>query len=227
MNILALGYEKSELYMLHNYLKDIQDINNIHIYTYSAITLSFIQQNIIDIVLLDIKLCGVCESEFVSEINSLPYRPEIIFISENNEFVSAFYKCHGLNYLLKPISSGGLKFAIERAVNIIRNRIYLQNNTDRLIMKQDDPPLFFYKKREIYLRTIKSAKLLGILVNNAPYSVTQTYIMDSLWDDFEADAALNNLRVTICYLKKLLSEYNVSIIYATGKYRLEGEVLIQ
>lgn len=227
MNILALGYDKSELYVLHNYLKDIHDINNIHIYTYSAITLSFMQQNIIDIVLLDIKLSRVSESEFVAEINNLPYRPEIIFISEYSECVTTFYKCHGLNYLLKPISSGCLKFAIERAVSIIRNRIYLQNNTDRLIMKKDDPPLFFYKKREIYLRTIKSAKLLGILVNNAPYSVTQTYLIDSLWDDFEADAALNNLRVTVCYLKKLLSEYSVSIIYTTGKYRLEGEVFIQ
>lgn len=227
LNLLILGYEKSELYFLHYYLKNIQDINDIHIYTYSSVSLSFIEQNIIDIVLLDIRISDAIESDIVAEINGLPNRPEIIYMTENNENILKIYQSHGLYHLLKPFSFEALKIVIEKVMNTLKNRIYLTYNINKLIMKPDEPPIFIYGKKEIFFRTIKSAKLLGILVSNAPYSVTQAYLIDSLWDDFEADAALNNLRVTVCYLKKLLSEYNISILYATGKYRLEGEVLLQ
>ncbi len=73
-----------------------------------------------DLILLDINLPGMSGLEFLEQVEELPF---IIFTTAHEQFAVQAYEIGVLDYLLKPIEQARFDRAIDRFLNIMKDRI--------------------------------------------------------------------------------------------------------
>lgn len=77
--------------------------------------LSFIQNNEVDLVLLDIQMPGLTGMEVAEQCQSLNTPPKIIFCTAYDQHALDAFKVSALDYLMKPIGSKDLLAALQKA----------------------------------------------------------------------------------------------------------------
>lgn len=124
MNCIAIDDEPLALDLLKDYTDKIPYLELKRTFTNPIEGLSYLQENKVDLVFLDVELPFLSGIEFVKCLQS---KPQIIFTSAYEKYALAGYDLEITDYLIKPI-------LIERflkAVNKAYSRYKLQNNTAR------------------------------------------------------------------------------------------------
>lgn len=120
-NCIIIDDEPLAIKVIQNHLKEVKNLNLIKTFGNAIEGLSFIKENNVDVIFLDINMPLLDGFSF---IKSLEVKPLIIITTAHSEYAVESYELDVLDYLVKPISFTRFIKAINkfyRAVNYRQN----------------------------------------------------------------------------------------------------------
>ncbi|MBL4675504.1 MAG: response regulator transcription factor [Mucilaginibacter sp.] len=115
MHAIAIDDEPFALEVVKNLLEEIPFIQLTASFTKAVEAISFLRDNEIQLVFLDIKMPGLSGIEF---IRSLPKPPMVIFTTAYSEHAVQSFELDAIDYLLKPFSLARLLKACNKAYEL-------------------------------------------------------------------------------------------------------------
>ncbi len=115
MNCIAIDDEPLALDLLKDYIEKIPFLKLQRTFTNPIEGLSYLQENKVDLVFLDVELPYVNGIEFVKCLQS---RPQVIFTTAYDKYALAGYDLEITDYLVKPIMFERFLKAVNKAYNI-------------------------------------------------------------------------------------------------------------
>lgn len=112
LQAIAIDDEPFALEVVKNLLEEIPFIQLAACFTKAIEAISFLQENDIQLIFLDIKMPGLSGIEF---IRSLPKPPMVIFTTAYSEHAVQSFELDAIDYLLKPFSFSRLLKACNKA----------------------------------------------------------------------------------------------------------------
>lgn len=145
---LIIDDEPLAINVIKNHLKEFNDIELVSTFTNAIDALSFLKDNTVDLIFLDINMPLL---DGLSFIKSLEKKPLIIITTAHIEHAVESYELDVLDYLVKPIS-------FPRFVKAV-NKVFKNLNTQQVNKSQTEKPYFFIKidkkkMKKIYLDEI-------------------------------------------------------------------------
>lgn len=180
---LIIDDEPLAINVIKNHLKEFNNIELINSFNNAIDALSFLKDNTIDLIFLDINMPLLDGLNF---IKSLEKKPLIIVTTAHIEYAVESYELDVLDYLVKPIP-------FPRFVKAI-NKVFKNLNPPKVNTTQIDKPYFFIKidkkkMKKIYLDeilVIESLKdYLKITTQSKRYIIHQT--LSSFTDQLPED----------------------------------------
>ena len=180
---LIIDDEPLAINVIKNHLKEFNDIQLESTFTNAIDALSYLQNNTVDLIFLDINMPLLDGLNF---IKSLEKKPLIIITTAHIEYAVESYELDVLDYLVKPIP-------FPRFVKAI-NKVFKNLNPQKANTIQTEKPYFFIKidkkkMKKIYLEeilVIESLKdYLKITTLNKKYIIHQT--LSSFTDQLPED----------------------------------------
>jgi len=177
-----------------------------------------------DILIIDIQLPGKSGIEFLRDIREFDHSVRAIMLTAMSD-VTTLVNASELKltkYLVKPISRGELKDALDIAVKEIVN---YTTQTNKLVHVQDDFYWDYDKEGLIengkeLLLTRKERKLLSLLFSNLNSVVESEDIIFELWYDYD-NAKISSLKTLVKTLRKKLPQNFIKNIFGIG-YMIEA-----
>lgn len=185
--------------------------------------MAYIQGSGVDAVFLDIEMPDVNGLELANHILDMQQNIAVVFVTAYHQYAVEAFRVNALDYLLKPVSS-------DRLMETLR-RILQQNGLQRQPWKLKVQCFGKFRvtlgPNEIRFRTEKAEELLAYLIDQRGNYISRSRIIDSLWEDFEADRAIVHFNTTLHYVKKALNTYGaeLTIQHDRGSYRLDVDGL--
>lgn len=109
---IAVDDEPLALEQMKDYISQVDLLENIGLFDNPLEALSFMSQNIVDLVFLDIEMDGFTGIQFVE---SLSYKPFIIMTTAYDKYATKGFDLEVTDYLLKPFSFQRFVRAVNKA----------------------------------------------------------------------------------------------------------------
>jgi two-component system LytT family response regulator len=113
LRAIAIDDEPLALEVVKNLMEEVPFVELVESFTKAIDTITFLQENAIDIIFLDIKMPGLSGIEF---IRSLSNPPMVIFTTAYSEHAVQSFELDAIDYLLKPFSFSRLLKACNKAM---------------------------------------------------------------------------------------------------------------
>lgn len=117
LKAIAIDDEPFALEVIKNLLEDITFIQLTNCFTKAVDAVSYLQQNDIQLIFLDIKMPGLSGIEF---LKSLPSPPMIIISTAYSEHAVQSFELNAIDYLLKPFSFPRMLKACNKALEMFQ-----------------------------------------------------------------------------------------------------------
>ncbi|MFD0761137.1 LytR/AlgR family response regulator transcription factor [Lutibacter aestuarii] len=169
---LIIDDEPLAINVIKNHLKQFNDIELVNTFNNAIDALSFLNDNCVDLIFLDINMPLLDGLNF---IKTLENKPQIIITTAHTEFAVDSYELDVLDYLVKPIAFPRFAKAINKVFKIL--------NATKINIQTKERPYIFVKidkkkMKKIYLDeilVIESLKdYLKITTLNNKYIIHQT-----------------------------------------------------
>jgi len=121
---IAIDDEPMALEVVKNLLEEVPFVELVKCFTKAIDAITFLQENAVDLIFLDIKMPGLSGIEF---LRSLPNPPMVIFTTAYSEHAVQSFELDAIDYLLKPFSFSRLLKACNKAMALHR----LQSNAGK------------------------------------------------------------------------------------------------
>lgn len=148
INCIIIDDEPLAINVIKNHLIEFNDINLVKTFSNAIDGLSFIKENNIDLIFLDINMPILDGFSF---IKSLENKPHIIITTAHSEFAVESYELDVLDYLVKPIP-------FQRFVKSINKVFRIFSNNNSSITSAEKSSIFIKmdkkKMKKIYLDEI-------------------------------------------------------------------------
>ena len=140
---IAIDDEPLALELLQDYIQKVPFLNLVRCFDDPLEALSYMRENTIDLIFLDIQMDGISGIQFVQLLKN---KPQIIFITAYDKYAVQGYELDIVDYLLKPISLDRFIKAVEKAYERLQscNGSCLIPHSDNHGIKED----FFFVKTE-------------------------------------------------------------------------------
>ncbi|UIR55675.1 LytTR family DNA-binding domain-containing protein [Sphingobacterium sp. SRCM116780] len=115
LRAIAIDDEPLALEVVKNLLDEVPFVELLRSFTKAIDTITFLQENAIDVIFLDIKMPGLSGIEF---IRSLSNPPMVIFTTAYSEHAVQSFELDAIDYLLKPFSFSRLLKACNKAMTL-------------------------------------------------------------------------------------------------------------
>lgn len=112
MKCIAIDDEPLALDVLRNYISKMASLDLIHTFDDAIAGASFLRNNNIDLLFIDINMPDLSGLDLVSQLEK---KPMIIFTTAHKKFAHEGFELEALDYLLKPISFDRFEKAINKA----------------------------------------------------------------------------------------------------------------
>ncbi len=212
--------EPAAIGKLEKMLKETGEIDICGTFVDPAAALDFIQKNQADIAFLDIEMPKISGIELADRLMDIQSHINIVFVTAYSEYAVEAFRCHALDYLLKPVEKERLQISVSRlsripAISETLPQKVVVNCFGRLSVTIDGQMLKF--------RTSKAEELFAYLVDNNGQPIHRNHIMDAFWNDYDGDRALILFNTTLHYLKKAFMQYGfkLNVIHHRGSYSLD------
>lgn len=116
---IAIDDEPKALGVIKSHVTKMQNLLLVKTFGDPHKALSFLKQQQIDLIFLDINMPGMSGMEMLKELR-LP--PKVIFTTAYSEFALESYSFNAIDYLLKPFEFERFRMAVEKAEDYIMNR---------------------------------------------------------------------------------------------------------
>ncbi|SFS62979.1 LytR/AlgR family response regulator transcription factor [Lutibacter maritimus] len=148
INCIIIDDEPLAINVIKSHLKEIQDIHLVQTFNNAIDGLSFLKENKIDLIFLDINMPLLDGFSF---IKSLEEKPLIIITTAHSEFAVESYNLDVLDYLVKPIP-------FQRFIKSINKVFRTFSTANKTIVTTERPSIFVKidkkKMKKIYLDEI-------------------------------------------------------------------------
>ena len=179
MNILIVDDEQLSIDALTGIIRKLFPKSGLYSVLSPAKALAFLMENPIDVVLLDIEMCGMNGMELATLIKTLRPQSNIIFVTGYAQYALDAHAIHASGYLLKPVAKedvakefANLRYPIKE--DPPRIRIQCFGNFEIFI---DGAPVVF--------KRAKAKELLAYLVDRQGASSSAAELTAVLWEDKE------------------------------------------
>jgi len=132
-------------------LKNFDSLTVLKTFTNPKTAISFLLQNDVDLVFLDIEMPVMDGFQFLNEVQQLNF--EVIITTAYSNYAIKAFKHNAIDYLLKPIDKDELKLTIDKSIERITNKtqnlenvftaLYRITNPKKIIIKSNGQLLFF------------------------------------------------------------------------------------
>lgn len=156
LQAIAIDDEPIALEVVKNLLEEIPFIQLAGCFTKAIDALTFLQENSIQLIFLDIKMPGLSGIEF---LRSLPNPPMIIFTTAYSEHAVQSFELDAIDYLLKPFSLSRMLKACNKAFEFHQ----LKGNSKQAV-SETLPVIFIksgYEQIRIDLGDLRYAESIG------------------------------------------------------------------
>ena len=123
MNVLIVDDEPLARERLKKYLKEITGYQTVAVASNGKQALQQIHSLPIDIVLLDIRMPGLCGLTVSRHLAALENPPAVIFTTAFNEHALEAFSSYAIAYLLKPIGKEQLENSLKQAAKLTRSQL--------------------------------------------------------------------------------------------------------
>ena len=113
LQAIAIDDEPLALEVVKNLLGEVPFIELVKCFTKAIDAITFLQENAVDLIFLDIKMPGLSGIEF---LRSLPNPPMVIFTTAYSEHAVQSFELDAIDYLLKPFSLSRMLKACNKAM---------------------------------------------------------------------------------------------------------------
>ena len=148
INCIIIDDEPLAINVIKSHLKEIQDLHLVNTFNNAIDGLSFLKENKVDLIFLDINMPLLDGFSF---IKSLEKKPLIIITTAHTEFAVESYNLDVLDYLVKPIP-------FQRFVKSINKVFRIFSNPNKTMVTAERPSIFVKidkkKMKKIYLDEI-------------------------------------------------------------------------
>ena len=184
--------------------------SSIHGVKNSNEALSFLAENKVDIIFLDINMPNMSGLSLFEIIKQKYPHIALVFVTGYSEYALNAFQMHADGYLTKPISVSDVKAEVN---NINQQKIRFNIKSDVFIQTFGNFEIYV-KGTPVKFDRKKAKELLAYLVDKRGTSVVRAELASIFWEDELYDhSKQKQLDVFIQSLKKTLSEYNISSIF--------------
>lgn len=178
INCIIIDDEPLAVNVIKNYLQEIGSVNIVETFNSAIEALSFLKENTIDLIFLDINMPLLDGLNF---IKSLEKKPLIIITTAYDEYAIKTYELDVLDYLVKPISFPRFLKAVNRALRKVNSKSSTSNlkiaKREHIFIKVDKK-----KMQKIYLDEILVIESLRDYLKIT--TITDRYIIHSTLSNF-------------------------------------------
>lgn len=148
---IAIDDEPLALKQISGYIEKIPNLNLIESFSGAIKAISFLQDNIVDLMFVDINMPDLSGMEFVK---SLANQPKVIFTTAYREYAVEGFQVDAADYLVKPISFAAFLASVNKTIE----RYFAETDSEASIRHNDQ---FLFLKSEY--------KIVRIDLNNIKY----------------------------------------------------------
>lgn len=156
LQAIAIDDEPIALEVVKNLLEEIPFIQLMGCFTKAIEAISFLQDNSIQLIFLDIKMPGLSGIEF---IRSLQNPPMVIFTTAYSEHAVQSFELDAIDYLLKPFSFSRLLKACNKAFEL-----HQMKGNNKQVVSEPLPVIFIksgFEQIRIDLADLRYAESIG------------------------------------------------------------------
>lgn len=217
---MKIVYVDDEFPALENFkytVKDIKEVEDLHLFSSGKEALSWIQEHAqeVDLVFLDMEMPAMHGLDLGKEIKKINEDILFVYVTAYEQFALQAFKVDALGYVLKPYTQEEIRKEILKASRFKKkptHRVQILTIPD-FVLKVDD--------RVVSFQRYKVEELLALLVDKEDAGVTVGDAIASLWPDRASDEATQALyRNTAKRLLDMLKELKIDdILCVEGRKR--------
>lgn len=221
MKIAAVDDEFHALERFERMISEVTELDLCGLFESGEQLLSYLRENPLDAVFLDIEMPGVDGLRLAEQIQNLNENIEIIFITAFNQYAVDAFEVQAVDYILKPLKEERLEKTIRRLLK-----------THKTAASPGKPYIqciggfeVFVGRKAMTWKNSKAKEVLAFLVHKSGLPVNWEKIADAVWPDFNSEKAQTNFHATTYLLRKRLAEAGLSQILESvrGNYRIVTE----
>lgn len=178
-------------------------------FTDSSDALTFIGENDVNVVLLDINMPDMNGLVLAARIKETSPNTAIIFVTGYSEYAVEAFKLHVSGYLMKPVDKDELNAEIEHA---LANHSF--HSDAHIIAKTFGDFDLFVDGQTVIFKRSKSKELFAYLIEKRGRIVTRAQAFTALYEDKEYDRPMQKqFDNVIRNLRDVLKEYGADRIF--------------
>lgn len=145
MNCLVIEDQVPAQRILKKYIAEDENLLLTEVFADARDALRFLETHVVDLIFLDIHLPGMSGIEFLKQLKN---KPAVIITTAFSEFAVQSYDWDVADYLVKPISPGRFKKAVQRVFKKVAEK-----NTHRLFVKTGHSYVQVESRQVCYIKT--------------------------------------------------------------------------
>lgn len=134
LNCIVIEDELLSRKLIENYIKKVDFLNLVHSFQDPITALSFLSENSVDLIFLDIEMPEMNGIKFIQMIQHKI--PQIILTTSHKEFALEAFEYNVTDYLVKPLDFPRFYKAISRAKDIVAKQTLHHINDDTVFIKK-------------------------------------------------------------------------------------------
>lgn len=205
MRIIAVDDETLALQNIVGLLRQTEPEAEVYGFSEPEDAFSYLANNYVDIIFLDIDLGELNGIELAKKCKSLCQTVNIIFVTGYPQYMMDAFQMHASGYLLKPVRITDLRAEIDN----LRHPV-LKSSEKRVRVQTFGYFEIFIDDQLLKFTRIKCKECLAYLIDRKGARVTYSDLSAILWEDRPFDRTVqNNTQRVISDLMKTLKEANI------------------
>jgi len=185
LRTIIVDDEPLAIEILEAYLKGIEEIDYLGSFQNVASAKEFIEENVVDLILLDIQMPGTTGIEYVKSMEDPPF---IIFCTAYPQFALDGFELEALDYLVKPISKDRFEKAISKALEQFKLiHVYEMNESaksqDHFFVKSDKRQVKINFSEVLYIEGLKDYVIIKLETGRVITLMTMKSLEEKLPED--------------------------------------------
>lgn len=156
--------------VLERYVNKVPDFKLLATYRSPSDALSFLHDNLVDCIFLDINMPGITGLQLYEQLD---YKPLVIFTTAHSEFAAESYDLNAVDYLLKPVTFARFIKAADKLKEKIKNQALTASDQSKIVILKSGTltyripahEILFLKKSANYFEVITSKQKILIREN--------------------------------------------------------------
>lgn len=209
---IAVDDELPALELIKNYAAKISSLQLLHTFNDAVSAGEYLRNTHVDLLLVDINMPDINGIDLVS---SLQNKPLVIFTTAYKKFAYDGFELDAVDYLLKPIDFERFKKGVNKAIEILQNKVLPKPNEQESLFVWSEYKMLKIELNEIeYIEGLEDYIRINIS-NSKPVLTLMT--MKAFIEKLPANKFLRIHRSYIIPLNKIVSILNKKVLLVSGR----------